>query len=785
MSTRKTEARRQARRGGARPAEGDGVERLTLTRARLLRLAAGLAVMGVGPRLPAFAAAPVRGAVEASTLTMPERGWLPTPMVTAALRADADVRFGGEGGQYPRHVAIDGERGLFLLVGIDVGGILRSRDGGDTWEPANVGYSPRGAIHVAIDPRNAQRAIAVGCNMSPKPWHGLYLTTDQAASWTHVQPATYSGVRDWREQLAYDRSSYQPSLGYCTDVYWSRVKRDTAASWSRQPQPPEETAIYRSSDGGATWDIINRDITFGGGAIAVHPEKRGKLYVTTVDAGADDGIYGSEDGGRTFTKLRAGAHRRSLTTSPAAPEAVWALTAENALVRSDDEGRTWRRLPLDGIDHSGERLIRVAVSAADAAFIAVTAQAGTWQYALYVSQDGGRRWTKTRFDHSRAFLPAGSRHHNVAWSPAAASAAWTYTQASNYIGRSTDGGRSFTWASDGISMVAGMGTFHLSPIEPDHVFIPARDQNGGVSFDGGRTWRYTNVSNVPWGGHNAAGVVAAPDAILAANRPDKLHGLSQLRIFRGGAVEDGGAWRIATMGPDDPREVRWTHRPDRARFGMSSCFVDPAAPDVWFAGPYRSEDAGRRWSPMRGCHGILFALPAAPHTLYGVHHRADDVLGGPWVVVASADHGRTWTPIVTVDVPVTDVAANRAGDLVYFAAGERDLFRFDVRTGFTRQLTTPSSQFERRHYNSLALDPGDEERIYACGNADEYINMSSAIMSRDGGESWVSLNVRSPLRDGRRGGGSEAKWVRVHPRTREAWFTTSCFGTWRYRPADI
>ena len=61
------------------------------------------------------------------------------------------------------------------------------------------------------------------------------------------------------------------------------------------------------------------------------------------------------------------------------------------------------------------------------------------------------------------------------------------------------------------------------------------------------------------------------------------------------------------------------------------------------------------------------------------------------------------------------------------------------------------------------------------------------LRSRDGGATWQNLTRQAPLPSDRRDpnqldGGREAICVRVHPKTRQAWVSTSCYGIWKWVP---
>ncbi len=206
--------------------------------------------------------------------------WQAVPLVPQAV-LEAGIRPGGEGGQWLQAIAIDPVDGQFLLYGTDGGGIFRSLDGGKAFEPCNRGDTPRGNCGFAIDPVNSNRALAIGANSQEMDCHGIYLTTDQGARWTHVLPKKTKGYRDFREQVAFDKSSYDAGAGGCQVAHWS-----AAASFA-----DPTGRLFKSADGGKTWQLLIRSVRVDnvkmgpdGGreaiAIRVHPKTR-YAYVGT------------------------------------------------------------------------------------------------------------------------------------------------------------------------------------------------------------------------------------------------------------------------------------------------------------------------------------------------------------------------------------------------------------------------------------------------------------------------------------------------------------------------
>jgi photosystem II stability/assembly factor-like uncharacterized protein len=146
--------------------------------------------------------------------------WEAVPLVSQKILSNGHA--GGEGCQWPQAIEADKTDGSFLLFGTDVGGIYRSINGGEKWEPCNMGYNPRGNCGFAIDPNNNKRALAVGANSIVNRSHGIYLTEDQGASWKHVlQVDNYDGYRGYNDKIEFVKSSYNTESGASFVAYWS------------------------------------------------------------------------------------------------------------------------------------------------------------------------------------------------------------------------------------------------------------------------------------------------------------------------------------------------------------------------------------------------------------------------------------------------------------------------------------------------------------------------------------------------------------------------------------
>ncbi len=658
-----------------------------------------------------------------------------------------NVGIGGEGAQWPQGLAID-STGNFLLFGTDVGGLYRSLDGGTTWEPCNVGYNARGNTGFAIDPNNNNRCLSVAANSGPSygNFHGLYLSTNQGASWSQVVARDEPGYRDVRDQIAYAKNSL--SGGASQTVYWAS----------------SAGGLYKSTNAGVSWAQLSSnlsDANEGASILKVNPNN-GNVYLGNTTA-----FYRSTNGGTSFSNTLTGA--------------VQGLDVQGNNVYVSKTGGVWRSTS-SGSSGSFTKLTgtnlpttvplrNLKVHPTNTNFLLVVADFGDYDKRIYYSSNGGSSWTQGSYNNSGAFLPFNARLQLFAWHPSNTSTAWSF--GGDWITKTTNSGATFSWAANGYNGICVGGQFNFNPIQPNVWFISSQDYNGSVTSDSGDSWTYCNVSGNGWGGFEYGGFGIkysdTNETVLWSGDTPSWGGTRTLKVSRNG----GTSWFNAS-GPGGSAVTFG----GSANKGRDISLTDPSWWWVSFAGNWRTEDRAYNWTPMTACDGVLTAS-AVSSRLFGVKYNT---AANTTNIVTSTDHGITWQSFgVALPGEVADIAVGRTTSNTerVFIVNEDKLKSWDTGvSGAWTNVTTLTDQWGTRH-RTVATDPQNLSVVYVGSSRDIFSSSVAVQRSTDNGGSWTNLSVSSPLTTGVKDGGREAVCIRVHPTTRYAYVSTSCYGIWK------
>ncbi len=647
--------------------------------------------------------------------------WRQMPFVTkAALNMGYT---GGEGCQWMTFIAFDRTDGSTAYACVDVGGLLKSDDGGRSWNQSTIGLDTEGSTGVTVDPTNKNRVLVVGGASSQKSKNGLYLSTDQGFSWKPVQTLSVKGNRDFRRQIAFDESSYDETLGGCKVIYWST---ENISGLSRK-------GVYRSTDGGKTWSLLSGSSSYAGCNIAVHP-KTGDLYLSN-----SNGLYKYTQS-TGFQKTSLTKNITYLAISKSTPDKLY-ITATDDMYVYDMSNASYAKMSSRNYPECAT-FITVSDSNPKIMVLQDDRLSAKKEYynTNYYSTDGGKTWTKSNNDYTGSFVPYNCRQNPSAIHPTDSNI--VIKLGGDFIMRSTDGGKNYKLSNDGNSAMCVGGKFNFNQNNYNLISVSSQDYNGGYSSDGGKTWTYINWCGWTWGGY-AYGAYMINETTMVAGTSDSWGGARTLCV-----TFDGGR---------SIKNTGLTVTGDTIGMGV------PGDNNIVFFGEYRSTDAGRNWKSMSGCTAV-YCASSDGSKLFGVNGNS---------LVMSTNKGASWSTVATVSGDINDVAYSTDSNTAFAVAGG-DMYRIDIATKKVSNVSVGIDSLK-----SVAVDPGNNNIMYtASGKPGVSYAHQSAWRSTDGGKTWECIN-RS-VGDGRVGpdGGRAVSFVRVDGEG-NAWFVGHCRGIWQ------
>lgn len=336
------------------------------------------------------------------------------------------------GGRASGVTGVPGKPNLFYM-GATGGGVWRTQNGGQTWENISDGYfgGSIGAVAVAESDNNVIYVgggeVTVRGNVSYG--YGMWKTVDAGKTWKHI------GLPNSRHVGRIRIHPQNPDIAYVAvmgDLYKSS----------------EERGVYKTEDGGETWErVLFANADAGAVDLVMDPNNHRVLYASTWRIRRTP--YSLESGGEG--------------------SAIW---------KSTDSGKTWTNImDADGLPDGPIGIIGLAVSPVNSerVFAIIEANEG----GVYRSDDAGGNWTK--INSSRALRQRAWYYSRI----------YADTQDEDIVyvmnvryHKSTDGGRTFEAAN------APHGDHHDLWIAPEdnQRMVIADDGGAQVSYDGGANW---------------------------------------------------------------------------------------------------------------------------------------------------------------------------------------------------------------------------------------------------------------------------------------------------------
>jgi photosystem II stability/assembly factor-like uncharacterized protein len=467
-----------------------------------------------------------------------------------------------------------------FYIGQVNGGVWKSDDYGRTWTPIFDHESTQSIGAIAVAPSNPDTIYVASGEGLHRPdlsiGNGIYKSTDAGKTWTHL------GLRDGFQIPALAIDPRDPN-------------RVFAAVLGHPYGPSEERGLFRSTDGGQTWQkVINKDENTGASDVEIDPSNPDTIYASMWEAREgpwEDGNLFNGNGGGLF--------------------------------KSSDGGTTWHPL-TNGLPKDLSQ-INVAIAPVDSRRLYATIAMSSGKLAFYRSDDAGDSWAQATDDPRPSGRIGGG---DLAVPKVDSKNADIVYCVSTVTMRSTDGGK--TWS--GFRGAPGGDDYQnlwINPNNPNIILIVS-DQGAIITVNGGASWS-------SWYNQPTAQIyhVAVSDTF-------------PYRVC--GGQQESGSVCISSRGNDGAVTYREWHPVGVIEYGYVA--PDPLDPDIIYGGG-RSEVSKFHWStgqvqnvtpiPLRSSkyrtdrtEPTMFS-PLDPHTLYFASN----------VLFKTTDGGNTWETIST------------------------------------------------------------------------------------------------------------------------------------------
>ena len=320
-----------------------------------------------------------------------------------------------------------------FYIGAAAGGVFKTVNGGATWQ-AIFEDQPNPSIgDLALAPSNPS-ILYVGTgeanNRQSSSWgDGVYKSMDAGATFSHM------GLKETHHIGRIVVNPTDPNTVYVAAL---------GDLWG----PNKERGVYKSTDGGVTWQLtLFIDENTGVSDIAIDPQSPNILYAAAYEhrrtvwgyngGGPDGGLYRSTDSGNHWTKLTGGLPtgdigRCALDIYRRNPNIVYAEVqhaTRGGVYRSEDKGITWTRMSDTDPRPSYFSQIRVDPNNDQRIWMGGV--------NIFFSEDGGKTFIQTRFqrvhsDVHAIWIDPGNSDHMIigndggVWTSRDAGRAWSH-----------------------------------------------------------------------------------------------------------------------------------------------------------------------------------------------------------------------------------------------------------------------------------------------------------------------------------------------------------------------
>ena len=674
--------------------------------------------------------------------------YLEAQQFNASLFNDMKWRMIGpyRGGRTVGAVGVQQQPNVFY-IGVNNGGVWKTTDYGRTWSSV-FDDQPTGSIgDIVVSPSNPNIIYAGSGEGLQRPdlsvGNGMYKSTDAGKTWTHL------GL-----------DSVQQIGGLAIDP--NNENRVFVAALGHPYGPNAERGVYRTTDGGKSWErILYKDENTGAVQVTIDPKNADIIYADMWAArqapwengewnGSGSGLYKSIDGGNTWHELtkglptiKEGLSRIGFGIAPSDPLRLYATVDcgnHGGIYRSNDAGESWTLMSPDSRywgrgDDFAE--IKVDPNNADIVYCA--------DVVVWKSLDGAKTWSAFRG------APGGDDYHRLWINPNNGDIILIASDQGAII--TVNGGQTFSsWYNQPTGQMYHVSADNAFPYnvysgqqESGSVGIASRSNDGEITFHdwhpvGAQEYGYVAPDpldpNIIYGGklsrydkRTGQTREVAPEAARSGKyrflrtAPVLFSPVDKKTLFYAGNVlfktKDGGSnWQI--ISPDLSRE-RWSI---------------PAG-----VGIYTADDPGRYRENKMPRRGVIYTVAPSPRDITTIWCGTDDGL-----IHVTRDGGKRWSNVTPPQVTSwSKISLMDAGHFdVNTAYAAVNCIRLDDMNPHIYKTNNGGKTWEEI-VNGLPADPINVVREDPLRKGLLFAGSERAVyVSFDDGEHWQSLRLNMP-----------------------------------------
>jgi photosystem II stability/assembly factor-like uncharacterized protein len=656
------------------------------------------------------------------------------------------------GGRTRAAAGVPDQPNVFYVGQVD-GGVWKSTDYGRTWNPIFDGQDTQSIGAIAVAPSDSSVVYVASGEGLHRPdlsvGDGVYRSADAGKTWTHL------GLRDGQQI---------PAIA----VDPGNANRLFAAVLGHPYGPNPERGIFRSTDGGKTWDkVLFKDENTGGSDVVIDPKNPQVVYASLWDerlgpwedgneyATTNGGLFKSTDGGATWKQLTNGLPKDlvqiNVAIAASNPQRLYATLATKeegsgyatdkglGVYRSDDGGESWRKITDDPRP-------AMKIGGGDLPVPRVDPQNPDIVYSTSIvtcrSEDGGKTWISLRG------APGGDDYQNMWINPRDPKILLLVSDQGALV--SVNGGDSWSsWYNQPTAQLYHVAATNSFPYqvcagqqESGSVCTSTRGNDGEITF---RDWHPAGIIEYGY---------AAPDPL----HPDIVYGAGRTEVSRydmvTGQVQNVSPLPMHKKGfrADRTQPIEFSPvDPHTLYYAANHLFVTTDGGQSWkIISPDLSQEKTGQPSSVPALttkqqderRGVIYALAASYKTTQTIWAGTDD--GLVWI---TRDGGANWKNITPPGVApwskIAQIDASRFDDDSAYVAVSRfrvdDLHPYAYRThdGGKTWVSISAGLPDDGPVNAVRADPVQTGLLYAATE-------KSVWVSFDDGDHWQALNYNLP-----------------------------------------